>query len=142
MNNIFLSGNIGQKPELKHTNGATARAVCNFSLAERGLKKGDETVWHRVVCWEKTAESVAQYMDKGAGVNVMGRLTYRTWKDKEGIERITAEIVAANVEFTDKKGDSQRSEAHGGGYQSSGRQAQRDEPFGGRQPGEDIDEPF
>ena len=107
MNSVQLVGNLGRDPEVRFTEGG--RAVCNFSVATSS-GKDREPDWHRVVVWEKQAEACGQYLRKGSKVAVEGRLTYRTWKDKEGREVTTAEVVAHRVHFL-----TPRQEQGGGG---------------------------
>jgi single-strand DNA-binding protein len=84
--------------------------VVNFSVAtsfkykdkNTGEQK-EETEWHRVVCFGKTAEVVGSYGKKGRAVYVEGRLQTRKWTDKEGVERYTTEIVANSVQFVGNK---------------------------------------
>ncbi len=102
MNKVIISGNLGQKPEVRNANSGTA--VCNFSIAtNQRVKKGDEwvdnTEWHRIVVFGKQAENCERFLDKGSKVIVEGRIQYRSYQDKEGNERKTTEIVANNVEF-------------------------------------------
>ena len=102
MNRAIISGNLGQKPEVRQANSGTA--VCNFSVAtNHRVKKGDEWVdqtdWHRIVVFGKQAENCEKYLDKGSKVIVEGRIQNRSYDDKEGNQRKTTEIVANNVEF-------------------------------------------
>ena len=103
MNQVTLCGRIGQEPELKYT--ASGTAVCNFSMAtsERYKNKTtneweEKTEWHRVVCWAKTAEYVANHLKKGGQVLVGGKIATRTWEDKQGNKRYTTEIVSSQIE--------------------------------------------
>lgn len=94
MNIVVLSGHVGRDPEIRTTK--SDKTVANFSLAEnyRG-----ETVWHKIVCWDKQADLVAQYVGKGSKVTVQGRLVYRDWEDRDGNKRQSTEIVAVSVDF-------------------------------------------
>ena len=102
MNKVIISGNLGQKPELRNANSGTA--VCNFSIATNSrVKKGDQwedqTDWHRIVVFGKTAENCERFLDKGSKVLVEGRIQNRSFEDKQCNQRKTTEIVASNVEF-------------------------------------------
>lgn len=76
----------------------------------RRYKKDDEyveeTEWHRIVCWSKTAENCNKYLTTGRQVYIEGRLQTRNYEDKEGIKRYSTEIVADTVQFLGSKGDS------------------------------------
>ena len=95
MNAVILMGNLGRDPELRQTNNG--KSVCELSLATSSGR--DQAEWHRVVCWDKTAEVVAEHKRKGDSVVVEGRLVYRDWEDKQGNKRKTAEVVAHRVHF-------------------------------------------
>jgi single-strand DNA-binding protein len=64
----------------------------------------DETQFHSVVCWDRLAETTAEY------VKVEGRLQYRAYQDEEGKERGTCEIVADDVQFLSRRGNGSRGE--------------------------------
>lgn len=101
VNKVFLLGNLGAAPELKHTPGGTA--VCNFRMATSKKIKGDQrTEWHNVVTWGKTAELCNNYLNKGSQVYIEGELQTRTWEDKNGQKRYTTEVNGAYVKFLDK----------------------------------------
>jgi single-strand DNA-binding protein len=104
MNKVMLVGNLGGDPELKYT--PNGNAVANFSLATNdGYGDNEKTNWHRVVVWNKPAESASKYLAKGSKVAIAGRIEYRSYDDKEGVKRYVTEIIADNVEFLDKKGE-------------------------------------
>jgi len=98
MNKAIIVGRLGQKPELKYTPAQTG--VTNITLATTESFKDasgnytDKTEWHRVVVFGKTAEFVANYLDKGALILVEGRLQTRSWDDRDGQKKFTTEIVA------------------------------------------------
>jgi len=102
LNKVTLIGNLGRDPELRTTPGGSQ--VCNLSVAttervKRGDAWEDHTEWHRVVCFGRTAENVARFKKKGATLYVEGRIRTNKWKDKDGQDRYTTEIVADDVKF-------------------------------------------
>lgn len=103
LNRIFLIGNLGQDPEMRYTQSQLA--VCNFSLATNERRQGDDgqwvdqTEWHKIVCFGKTAENCSQYLKKGRQVFVEGRIQTRKYQDKEGKDRYITEVVANAVRF-------------------------------------------
>jgi single-strand DNA-binding protein len=104
LNRSELIGRVGRDVELRHTR--EGHAVATLSLAtDRPPKVGgeSETDWHAIVCWDKLAELVAEYASKGRLLYVAGRLQYRSWEDKEGKTRRTAEIVASEIILLDRK---------------------------------------
>ena len=109
LNKIILMGRLTHDPELRRTQNGTA--VTGFSLAvERDFKDEDgkrATDFIDIVAWRAAAEFVAKYFTKGRMAVVEGRLQLRDWKDKDGNNRRSAEVVAEHVYF----GDSKRSES-------------------------------
>ena len=107
LNKIFIMGRLTRDPELRRTQSGTA--VTSFSLAvDRDFKSQSgekETDFIDVVAWRSTAEFVAKYFTKGRMAVVEGRLQIRDWKDREGNNRRSAEVIADNVYFGDSKRD-------------------------------------
>lgn len=97
MNKVILIGNVGQDAESRNT--TSGKRVTNFSLATNEGK--DRTEWHRIVCFEKTAELCADLV-KGAKLAIEGRIQTRSW-EKDGQKRFATEIVADRVEFLSPK---------------------------------------
>lgn len=101
LNKIILMGRLTRDPELRRTGSGTA--VTSFALAVDRDFKGQggekETDFIDVVAWRSTAEFVSKYFTKGRMAVVEGRLQIRDWKDKEGNNRRSAEVMADNVYF-------------------------------------------
>ncbi len=103
INKVILVGNLGKDPELKYTN--SQMAVTRFSIATTEKRKDqsgnwvDQTEWHRIVCFGKTAENSNNYLKKGRQVYIEGRIQTSKWQDKEGKDRYTTEIIANTVQF-------------------------------------------
>ena len=101
VNKAILLGNLGRDAEMRFTAGGTPVATVSLATTERyndreGNKKED-TQWHRVVIWGKTAESLHEYLTKGKQIYVEGRIQTREWTDKEGKQVKTTEIRADRV---------------------------------------------
>lgn len=96
VNRVTLVGNLGQEPELKYTQGNHAilrlRIATNERLPAKGGETRDHTEWHTVTCWGKRAERLAKELRKGSGVYVEGRLTTRSWEDRDGNKRYATEV--------------------------------------------------
>ena len=100
---ITIVGNIGKSPDIKYT--PQGKAVCSFSVAvTEGIDK-EHTEWFSVETWEKTAEAVAKYCDKGSQVLVEGRMKTRKWTDKDGGTRYSTDLKASRVEFLGSRSD-------------------------------------
>jgi single-strand DNA-binding protein len=101
VNKVTLIGNLGQDPELRQTPGGTSVATftlaTNESWTDRDGQKQERTEWHRIVAWAKLAEICGQYLRKGRQVYIEGRLTTRSWEDRQGNQRKTTEIVAQQM---------------------------------------------
>lgn len=108
LNKVFIMGRLTRDPELRRTQSGTA--VTSFTLAVdrdfKGQNGEKETDFIEVVAWRNTAEFVAKYFAKGRAAVVEGRLQIRDWKDKDGSNRRSAEVVADNVYFADSKRES------------------------------------
>jgi single-strand DNA-binding protein len=97
INKVILVGNLGRDPEVRYT--ATGDAMCNLSVATTdnwrdkatGEKK-EQTEWHRVSFFGKTAEVCGQYLKKGSQIYVEGSLRTRKWTDKDGQEKYSTDI--------------------------------------------------
>lgn len=105
LNHISIMGRMTKDPELRRT--GTGVAVASFTLAvDRDFKEKNgekETDFIDVVAWRNTAEFVEKYFSKGRMAIVAGRLQIRSWTDKDGNKRRTAEVIADNVYFGDSK---------------------------------------
>ena len=104
INKAILIGNLGKDPEISHTPGGLA--VAKFSIATSEKWKDDsgqqqeKTEWHNIVAWRKLAEVCAQYLKKGSKVYVEGKITTRSWEDKNGGgKKYMTEIVAHEIQF-------------------------------------------
>ena len=96
-NHIRLIGNLGRDPELKNfDNGKNqvrfSMATNDFFRDSEGNKK-ENTQWHNIVAWGKTAETMDRLLKKGSQVLVEGKLTHRSYEDKKGITRYISEIL-------------------------------------------------
>lgn len=95
-NRVQLIGHVGQEPEVKTINNkkvATLTIATNdFYFNEKG-DKVEQTEWHRISAWGKTAEIIEKYVTKGKEIAVEGKLTHRSYDDKDGIKRYVTEIL-------------------------------------------------
>ena len=108
LNHIVIMGRLTRDPELRRTGSGIA--VASFSLAvDRDFAPKDggerETDFIDCVAWRQTGEFVSKYFTKGRMAVVSGRLQIRSWTDKDGNKRRSAEVVADNVYFGDSKRD-------------------------------------
>jgi single-strand DNA-binding protein len=101
LNRVLLIGRTTSDIELKTTN--SGKFVCTFTLAVNRRFKSDETDFLDVVVWNKTAEWASQYIKKGQAIFVSGSLQVRTWKDNNGNNRKTVEVIADEIQFAEAK---------------------------------------
>ena len=106
LNRIIVMGRLTRDPELRRTGNGTA--VTSFTIACDRDFGDNETDFLDIVAWRQTGEFVDKYFSKGRMAVVAGRLQIRSWTDKDGNKRKTAEIVADNVYFGDSKTDNQQ----------------------------------
>ena len=97
MNVCTFIGRLGKDPEMRYT--TNGKAVVAFSLGVNRDGKKDESDWINFVAWEKTAEVIAQYCNKGDLIGVTGSLQQRTYEDKEGQKRTVHEVKVNRIDF-------------------------------------------
>ena len=113
VNKVILIGNLGRDPEVRYM--PSGDAVANITIAttetwkDKGGEKQEQTEWHRVAMFGKTAEIAGEYLKKGSQVYIEGKLQTRKWTDKEGQERYTTEIRADRMQMLgSRSGGSER----------------------------------
>jgi single-strand DNA-binding protein len=103
INKAFIYGNLTRDPESRALPNGTP--VTSFSVAtnrvykDKNGAKQESVDYHNVVVFGRQAESVTQYLRKGSGVFVEGRIQTRSWDDKDGTKKYRTEIVADRIQF-------------------------------------------
>lgn len=147
---IILVGNLGSDPEMRYTPAGVP--VANFSLAvsktwtdQDGVKQ-EKTIWFKVACWRKLAETVSQYLHKGSKAMVVGEMEdAEAYTDRDGNNRASLKVTALTIKFLSAKdggadggadGDFNSGSNYEAGHrsgntstQSRGRQREEDIPF-------------
>ena len=101
VNKVILLGNLGRDPEVRHLENG--RAVANFSIAtsetykDRNGERQTKTEWHNVVLWTPLAEIAEKYLKKGNQVYIEGKLTSRSYDDKDGVTKYITEVVGREM---------------------------------------------
>ncbi len=115
VNKVILLGNLGKDPEVrKLENGAT---VATFSIAtsesykDKNGEKITQTEWHNIVLWRGLAEIAEKFLKKGSQVYIEGKLTSRSYDDKDGVKRYVTEVVGREMTLLGAPSSS-------GGYQA------------------------
>ncbi len=113
VNKVILIGNLGKDPEIRHLDNG--RDVANFSLAtsenykNREGEKVTTTEWHNIVLWTPLAEIAEKYLNKGNQIYLEGKLTNRSYEDKEGNRKYITEVVGHNLTMLGGKGSASES---------------------------------
>lgn len=100
-NSVQLIGHVGQEPEIKNLEGG--KKLANLSIATNEVyyrengDKVEKTEWHRITAWGKTAEIIENYVTKGKEIAIGGKLSHRSYDDKDGIKRYVTEVIADEV---------------------------------------------
>jgi single-strand DNA-binding protein len=102
INNITLTGRLGQDPEMRFT--PAGKATASVSLAVSGFSK-DKTDWVRLVFWEKSAEILNQFVKKGDQIGVVGRLQVRDYQSQDGTKRTATEVAVSSLTLLGGKKD-------------------------------------
>lgn len=107
-NRVQLIGHLGMDPEIKTLE--SGKKLAKFSLATNDFYKNakgekvEETEWHNIIAWNKTAELVENFLAKGKEVAIEGKLTSRSWDDANGNKKYITEVVCNEILFLGAKG--------------------------------------
>jgi single-strand DNA-binding protein len=122
INRVILVGNLTRDPELKFT--PAGKPVATFGVAVNRVpytndqgERVEGVDFFTVVVFDRQAETTHQYLKKGSGVAIDGRLRYRSWQTDDGQKRSVVEVLAQNVQFLPRGGES------GSGGQPAGQPA-------------------
>ncbi|MGB0884878.1 MAG: single-stranded DNA-binding protein [Chitinophagales bacterium] len=106
-NTVQLIGNVGQAPELKTFDSGTKKVsfslATNESFTNAKGEKIEDTQWHNIIAWGKTAEVIEKHVSKGKQIAIEGKLTSRSYDDKAGNKRYITEIVLNEFMFIGAK---------------------------------------
>jgi len=104
VNKVIIVGNLGKDPEVRYM--PSGSAICNITVAtsrqwkdKTSGERQEETEWHRISLFDRLAEIAGEYLKKGKSVYIEGRLKTRKYTDKDGVEKYTTEIVAAEMQL-------------------------------------------
>ncbi len=105
-NLVVLIGNLVADPELKSTPNGIPVTTFRIAVSRRFQSEQQQADFIDIVCWRKTAEFVTKYFTKGKPILVRGTLQTRVWTDSSNNKRYSTEVVADEVSFVERKGDS------------------------------------
>lgn len=135
VNKAIICGNLGQDPEVRYMPNGNAVASISVATSESWKDKHtneqkEETEWHRCVCYGKLAEIIGEYLKKGSKIYLEGKLKTRKWKDQQGVDKYTTEIVFDEMQMMDSKPGGQQPQQQGG-YQQPKQPQQPQQPQNG-----------
>lgn len=99
-NKVQLIGHVGKDPIVKSVNNSK---VANFTMATNEVyyndkkEKVENTYWHNITAWGKTAEIIEKFVVKGKEVAVEGKLSSRSYDDKDGVKKYITEVVVSEI---------------------------------------------
>jgi single-strand DNA-binding protein len=100
-NKVQLIGHVGQDPEIKTFDGGKKLAklaiATNENYKNEKGEKVEETQWHNLVAWGKTADIIEKYVVKGKEIAIEGKLTHKSYEDKNGEKRYVTEVVIDEI---------------------------------------------
>jgi len=102
LNRADIIGRLGKDPEVRYSQAGkvhTTFTVATTRKFNKGDEKCEETEWHRMISFGRTAEVCGEYLRKGSLVLITGRLQTRSWDDKDGVKRYTTEIVVDRMQM-------------------------------------------
>ncbi len=150
VNKVILIGRLGNEPDVRYTPAGVAVAnisvATNFSVKDKQTGEWrDETEWHRVALFERTAETAKQYLHKGSKVYIEGRLRTNKWQDQQGQDRYTTEIIGREMQMLDSRSEGAGSYGGAQGYGAQGAGgyggAAPASPYGQQQPSHQASPP-
>ena len=122
MNQVILIGRLVKDPELKQTQ--TNKTYCKFSLAVGRQTKDAGVDFINCIVWNKQAENLAQYQQKGNKIAVSGSLQINDYTDKNGVNRQSTSVVCFSIEFLSEKKQQTPNQVYGQAQQYNGYQNQ------------------
>ena len=114
INKVIIIGNLGRDPETRYlTDGSTPVTTLSVATTRRvraqdGQTFNEETEWHRIVFFGRTAEVAKDYLHKGSSCYVEGRLRTRKYTGKDGIERYATDIIGETLQLLDRRNSDQQ----------------------------------
>ena len=120
LNKVILVGRMTADPQVRSTPGGqsvtTIGVATNRTWTDKANQRQEQTEFHNVVLWGRTAEIAGQYLTKGAMVLIEGRLQTRSWTDKQGQQRKTTEVMAERMQLGPRAAGGSGGGGQGGSY--------------------------
>lgn len=101
LNKAILIGFLGEDPEIRYTQAGAQVTTFRIATTEKWKDQTGQqqahTEWHRIIAWQRLAEICGEYLKKGSGVYIEGKIQTRKWQDQNGADRYTTEIIAREM---------------------------------------------
>jgi single-strand DNA-binding protein len=139
INKVILIGNVGKDPDVRYLDNGVVK--CSFSLAtsesykNKAGEKVTNTEWHNIVIWRELAKAAEAYVKKGMQLYIEGKISTRSYQDKDGVQRRVTEITADTFQMLGRKQEGQQTTEH--------EEKPKSEPSASEEPSQDADDlPF
>jgi len=115
VNKVILLGHLGKDPEVKKLD--SGKSVANFSLATSEVYKNKEgekvtnTEWHNIVLWSPLAEIAESYLKKGSQLYIEGKISNRSYEDKDGVKKYISEVVGRDLTLLGRPANNESNES-------------------------------
>ncbi len=115
VNKVILLGHLGKDPEVKKLD--SGKSVANFSLATSEVYKNKEgekvtnTEWHNIVLWSPLAEIAESYLKKGSQLYLEGKISNRSYEDKDGVKKYISEVVGRDLTLLGRPANNESNES-------------------------------
>ena len=132
VNKVILLGNLGKDPEVRRLDDG--RGVANFSLAtsetykNKSGEKVTNTEWHNIVLWSPLADIAESYLKKGSQVYIEGKISNRSYEDKDGVKKYISEVVGREITLLGRPPEQQEN-AHNNPSENINNSDEDDLPF-------------
>ena len=116
INKVILVGNVGKDPDVRYLDNGVVK--CTFSLAtsesykNKAGEKVTNTEWHNIVIWRELAKAAEAYVKKGVQLYIEGKISTRSYQDKDGVQRRITEITADTFQLLGRKQEGQQAAEH------------------------------
>ena len=131
MNKIFIIGNLGQDPEMRHSQSGqprtSFRVASNRRYSTGAGEQREETQWFNVTAWGRLAETCSQHLSRGQMVYVEGRVQAREYTDRSGEKRFSMDVNAADVQFLGQRRTGEAGAQEAGAQDDAGAGAEEPE---------------
>ena len=114
VNKVILLGNLGKDPEVRRLDDGRGVAIFSLATSETYKKKSGEKVtnteWHNIVLWSPLADIAESYLKKGSQVYIEGKISNRSYEDKDGVKKYISEVVGRDITLLGRAPENQNTD--------------------------------